>query len=268
MGGLRACAPRGTAAIVACVFAAAGVAVGFSGSAYAATYKGKPVAIGHGTARVVIRTGTAGTPESVAVELSDGALDGLPTELNKASAEGSWEFDLPMPANGPKTGYRMVAVDWNPHGHPPPGIYTVPHFDFHFYVIDDAHVAKVAFTGPEDPAAVVSDKGLVAPGYHVVPETVVNKMGVHAVDTEAPEFHGKPFTATFIYGYYKGKNIFLEPMVTRAFLESKPDFKAPVRTPAHYSFSGYYPTAYTVRYDAARKTYVVALGKLKHWKKS
>jgi hypothetical protein len=269
MGGSRIRALQGSVAIAATVFlATAGMAVGLAGTARAATYKGKSVAVGHGTARVVVRTNAAGAPESVAVELSSGALDGLPTTLNKETAEGEWEFDLPMPASGPKTGYRAVAVDWNPHGHPPPGIYTVPHFDFHFYAIDEAQVAKVAFTGPKDPAAVVADKGLIAPGYEVVPDTVVNKMGVHAVDTTAPEFHGKPFTTTFIYGYCKGRLIFVEPMVTRAFLESKPDITMPVKTPAHYSVSGYYPTSYSVRYDAGRKTYMVALGKLKHWQKN
>ena len=127
-------------------------------------------------------------------------------------------------------------------------------------------MAKVAFNGPSDPAAVVSNARLVPAGYQVVPETVVNKMGVHAIDTGAPEFHGKPFTATFIYGYYKGHLTFVEPMVTRAFLLGKPSFSAPVRTPAEYSASGYYPTRYAVRYDARQKAYLIELVGLKSGK--
>lgn len=266
MGGSRTVAQPSSIALAAAIFVAlAGSVTVLTGLAHAATYEGEAVAIGHGTARVVVRTNTDGAPESVAVELSSGALDGLPTALNKDTAEGGWEFELPMPAGGTKTGYRAVAVDWNPQGHPPPGIYTVPHFDFHFYTIDDSEVAKVTFTGPSDPAAVVSDKRLIAPDYQVVPDTAVNMMGVHAIDMTSPEFHGKPFTATFIYGYYKGKNIFVEPMVTKAFLESKPDFTGPVKTPAQYSASGYYPTSYSVRYDAARRAYSVELGQLKLW---
>jgi hypothetical protein len=27
-----------------------------------------------------------------------------------------------------------VGLNWNPHGHIPPGVYDLPHFDFHFYI--------------------------------------------------------------------------------------------------------------------------------------
>jgi hypothetical protein len=245
--------------VTASLLAAGGVAAG------AATYKGAPVHIGQGTARTVVRTDATGMPSSVAVMLTPGALQGLSTTLNKKTAEGSWEYPLPMPMQGPKTGYTEVVIDWNPHGHPPPHIYTVPHFDFHFYGIDPATVEQISFTGPTDPATKVSDAALIPPHYQVIPDTAVNQMGVHAIDTTAPEFHGKPFTATFIYGYYKGQLIFLEPMVTRAFLLTKPNLSLPVKTPAQYSRPGYYPASYSVRYDAHSKAYLVELGGLTHW---
>lgn len=230
--------------------------------ASAASEKGDAVKIGKGTAQVVVDTDKKGKPISIGVSMTPGVLEGLPTELNKKTAEGSWEFALPMP-KGSKTGYTEVMVDWNPHGHPPPHVYTVPHFDFHFYTMSPKEVEAIKFTGPKDAAAMVSDKKLVAPDYQVVPDTAVNMMGVHAIDTTAPEFHGKPFTSTFIYGYYKGKLIFLEPMITRAFLSSKPDVTLPVKTPAHYSAPAYYPAAYSVRYDASSKNFMVELQKLK-----
>ena len=238
---------------------------GFSASSQAATYRGASVHVGHGSAHVAVHTDASGAPTSVVVVLSRGALKGLPTTLNKKSAEGSWEYPLPMPTHGPKTGYTEVVIDWNPHGHPPPHIYTVPHFDFHFYGIPPAAVEGIAFKGPNDPATKVSDQGLVPAGYKVIPETAVNEMGVHAVDTTAPEFHGKPFTATFIYGYYKGQLVFFEPMVTRAFLLTKPHFTKSVRVPVHYSRPGYYPTRYRVQYDASHHVYLVEMSGLKHW---
>jgi hypothetical protein len=231
----------------------------------AATLQGKAVKVGKGTAQVIVETDAAGHPLSVAVSMTEGAVTGQPTMLNKKSAEGGWEYALPMP-KGVKTGYTGVMVDWNPKGHPPPHVYTVPHFDFHFYAIGMKDVEMIKFSGPKDPAAVVSDKGLVPPDYQVIPDTVVNGMGVHAIDMTAPELHGKPFTKTFIYGYDKGKLIFLEPMVTQAYLQSKSDVTAPVKTPDHYSMPGYYPTNYTVRYDKAAKRYIVAIGGLKAWK--
>lgn len=243
--------------------AAALVASG--GLAKAKTYKGTSVRVGKGTARVVVHTYKSGKPSSVGVVMSQGALKGLPTKLNTKTAEGSWEYPLPMPKHGPKTGYTHVVIDWNPHGHPPPHIYTVPHFDFHFYVISPAAVAKISFTGPKDPATKVSNAALIPSHYKVIPDTAVNQMGVHAIDTTAPEFHGKPFTATFIYGYDKGHLTFLEPMVTRAYLLKNPNLNLPVKTPAQYSRPGYYPTTYGVRYDKPSKAYVLALGGLKHW---
>jgi len=229
------------------------------------TYPGAPLQIGEGTARVVAVADVNGRPLSIAVEMTPGALDGLPTELNKTTSEGQWEYSLPVPAEA-HTGFTEVVVDWNPHGHPPQDIYTVPHFDFHFYDVDSKTVEGIKFSGPTDPAANVSDLGLVPTDYHVVPDTVVNRMGVHAIDTTAPEFNGTPFTAAFIYGYYKDKLIFVEPMVTRAFLQSHPDFSAPVKTPAHYSLPGYYPTKYSVSYDAAGERYLVQLSGLEQSK--
>lgn len=237
---------------------------GFSDTALGATYRGKPVAIGKGTGRTLVRTDASGKPASVSVMLSAGAMDGLPNPPPDKAGEAHAEYSLPMPAKAPSVGFTHVVVDWNPQGHPPPHIYTVPHFDFHFYMISAADVDKIAFTGPKDPAAVVSDQGLVPIGYKVIPDTVVPKMGVHAMDPSGPEFHGKPFTATFIYGYYKGRMVFVEPMVTRAFLQSKPDITVPVKTPDHYSSSGYYPSRYRVYYDGGRKAYLVELAGLKH----
>lgn len=237
----------------------------FASGAQAATYMGPKVRVGHGSARIVVRTDGSDKLSTIAVMLTAGALKGLPSALNKKSADGAWEYPLGMPAHGPKTGYSEVVIDWNPHGHPPPHIYTVPHFDFHFYTLAPAAVERISFSGPNDPAVKVSDAALIPPHYRVIPETAVNQMGVHAIDTTAPEFHGQPFTSTFIYGYYKGELIFLEPMVTRAFLLSKPNVTWPVRTPAQYSRPGYYPASYTVRYEPGRKAYMLELGVLERW---
>jgi hypothetical protein len=46
-----------------------------------------------------------------------------------------YRFDLEFPAQSPAP-YRFAELDWNPHGHEPPGIYTVPHMGLHWS--DDA----------------------------------------------------------------------------------------------------------------------------------
>lgn len=252
------------------VFGTALLALGAASSAIAAadvnTYVGKAVKVGDGTGQVVVEADATGNPTSIAVSLTPDAVTGQPTELNKQSPEGGWSYALPMPTDGPETGYSEVMIDWNPHGHPPQDVYTVPHFDFHFYALSPDKVEQIKFTGPDDPAIKVSDAGLIPPDYQVIPDTAVPMMGVHAIDMTAPELHGKPFTATFIYGYDNGQLIFLEPMVTQAYLQTKPDETMPVKTPQHYSSPGYYPTSYSVRYDAGQDRYLVELGGLKSWK--
>lgn len=234
----------------------------FSAPANAATYSGKPTAIGNGTGRVVVRTDAVGNPAAIMVVLTAAALQGLPP---KAKPNGEWEYVLAMPS-GPKTGVDHVSIDWNPQGHPPPKIYGVPHFDFHFYAITSAQQMAVAFPkGDSDPAARVTDAKLVAPGYAIPPGTEVPMMGSHAVNMASPEFHGKPFTHTFIYGYYNNQLTFVEPMITRAFLLSRPDVTTSVAMPKKYSTNGWYPSKYVVRYDATRKVYVIALMGLHRW---
>jgi hypothetical protein len=223
------------------------------------SFEGQPVRVGNGTAKTVVRTDQAGKPVSVAVVFTETALDGLPAPA--AGTMVDFPYVLPMPEAGPRTVVDHVVVNWNPAGHPPPKIYDVPHFDFHFYLVPSADREKVHFHSENDsgdpsqqPAAEV-----VAPGYVVPPGTAVPQMGVHAINTKAPEFNGKPFTATFIYGYYNRQLTFLEPMATVAYLKSKPTFTAPVERPARFVRTGAYPSRYEVSYDPASKTYQVAL---------
>lgn len=243
---------------------ASAVVGGFAASASAATYEGAPVMVGEGFARVVVETDAADKPDAISVLLSRDALGSLPPAPNPDNKEGAWLYPLPMPEGGPSTGFRTVVIDWMPHGHPPPHIYSVPHFDFHFYTMEAADIDRIRFSGPDDPLARVSDSSLLADGYQVVAETAVDRMGVHAIDTTAAEFHGKPFTSTLIYGYYDGALVFVEPMVTRDFLISEPDFTAAVKRPAHISRTGHYPSNYEVRYDAAGENWKISLTGLEY----
>lgn len=230
-----------------------------------AIHMGPAVKVGQGTARTMVVEGKAGEPASVAVVISEKALEGLPA--GHGGGHDSFISELPMPAKGPKTGYDHATLDWNPTGHAPAGIYTPPHFDVHFYMIDRPTRDAITFKGDAAAqAAKAPAADLVPAGYVVPPDTAVEKMGLHGVNPTAPEFKGKPFTATFIYGYHKGENVFVEPMVTKAFLESRPDITLPVRAPKAYSRPGWYPSRYRVAYDAKAKSYVVAMTGLKPWR--
>ena len=72
----------------------------------------------------------SGTPLAAGLTLSDDALESLPSEPT------SWV--LPFHRKASATPFTHVLIDYNPHGHEPPGVYDLPHFDVHFYIIPSA----------------------------------------------------------------------------------------------------------------------------------
>jgi hypothetical protein len=218
--------------------------------------KGTQVPFGNGSARTELAIqGT--TVVSAAVVLSETALDGLPAQLPPMQ---SLEFILPLPVGAPATVFDHVGVNWQPTGHPPMAIYTTPHFDVHFYMVtqqqrDAIGPGDAAFAAKTARQPTADERPL---GYTLDP-AAIPRMGVHAGATDAPENRGLPFTTTFVYGFYDGGMIFLEPMLTRAFLLSRPDTTMKIATPARYPRAGAYATSYGVRYDAVAHEYRIEL---------
>lgn len=235
------------------------------GAAHAqtASYAGSAVRIGQGEAHTVVRTGPNGELVAIGIVMTAAALEGLPTA--PAGGHAVFPYPLPMPTTGPKTVVDHVVIDWEAAGHPPPGVYDVPHFDFHFYLVSHEDVMQVRFDGPNDSAAPAQQPAaeLLPAGYVLPPGTAVPQMGVHAVNPGAPEFQQQPFTATFIYGYYNKRQTFIEPMASLAFLKSQPDFTAPVVRPAAYSKLGSYPSSYRIRFDPGQGVYEIMLETLR-----
>jgi len=70
----------------------------------------------------------------------------------------------------------------------------------------------------------------------------------------------QPDAATFAAALEaRGHDTFIEPMMTKAFLETRPNLLTPVAVPRSYSRPGYYPVQYGVRYDAAQREYGISL---------
>lgn len=199
---------------------------------------GPPAKIGRGRAcTYVLLDARTRAPLELGVALDERAMEGLPAPMAHGPGGGGHEhvdmhvYDLELPAQNP-TPFKFVELDWNPAGHEPPGIYNVPHFDFHFYTITPAQrnaidpgalgeaqfLAKSGHLPPEAERAPFH-VALAAPGQ---PVTAVPRMGVHWVDVRTPELQGmlgnpagyRPFTTTFIYGSWDGDFIFAEPMIS------------------------------------------------------
>jgi hypothetical protein len=256
---------------------------------------GVPTRVGNGRARtyVVLDRKNRGRPLEVGVALDEAAMEGLPApNPNHTGGDGhehvdSHVYDLAMPAQNP-TPYRFLELDWNPAGHEPPGIYNVPHFDFHFYTvgietrnaIDPVTVGEARFAAksaslPPEAERRPSFMALSAPGQPIM---AVPRMGTHWVDVRTPELQGvlghperfRPFTTTFIHGSWDGVFIFDEPMITRAFIlgrkaatmPAQRDTVIPLPAAPQHRTGGYYPAAYRVTYDARAKEYRIALTQL------
>ncbi len=203
---------------------------------------GDSASLGNGTIKAWIKTDSVNNPQSIGFTLTEDVLTNLP-------AIGTM-IHLNLPKNVSDTLFNHILFDWNPMGHPPAGIYTLPHFDLHFYIINKQK--RLAIPGGPDPIKV--EPRFVPPDY-VSDPTGVPQMGTHWTDTTASEFHGHVFDKTFIYGYAKGKFSFYEPMFTKTYLETHPHFTGSIKQPAEFQKEGYYPTTYKIDYDSANHVY-------------
>lgn len=214
-----------------------------------ATFYGNETKVGNGTVRTFVTLNDNGDPETIGFKFSESMLSGLPVKDAMSNM-----FNLSFPSEASAAGYDHAELDWNPHGHDPVQIYGVPHFDFHFYTAGMDELSKIV-PGP-DTVAVAKQ---YIPTDYMSGEVAVPNMGVHWADSTSSEFRGRLFTATFIYGFYHGKMLFVEPMITQAFLQSHPDVSFNVKQPAAFQTPGYYPVKWSIHFDSNKKEYTVAL---------
>lgn len=242
-------------------------------------FYGETKPLGNGTVRTFVKFNNDGTPSDIGVAFTAAALSGLPKESDHFGTDrfgeefplkltlrdgigfSTFEYELPFPPEASATPYTHMALNWNPEGHAKAGIYTMPHFDFHFCLVSpkERHAITVNDNFLKEAYRQIPPE-LEAEGYQALPLAAEPRMGLHWVDTTAPEFHGQPWTKSFLFGSYDGKIVFLEPMITKAFLKTKPNTTDPIKQPAFYPKSTYYPTAYSVNY--ANGEYTVSLNGL------
>jgi hypothetical protein len=230
-------------------------------------FKGTEVSIGNGKAWSWIKTGKGNKPEAIGVTLTKDALTNLPG--GHGHAHGT-PFVLQLPHEKKSlTPFDHIGMDWNPNGHEPDHIYDKPHFDFHFYIQPLAE--RLAIPTYEQDSAKFKDN----PGNDYFPATYRNfgggvpQMGAHWVDVTSPELNPTkpaPFTQTFIYGSYNGKVTFMEPMITKKFIEENDQFERDIPQPAKFQKSGYYPTK--MRIAKTEKEIQVILDNFVYRKKS
>jgi hypothetical protein len=186
--------------------------------------------------------------------------------IENAPAEGSMDWppkaaarlDVPGTAT---SGLTEMTVYWEATGHPP-GAYMTPHFDFHFYTISPADQLAIDCKDNVKPTTLAAAYSL--PDQDLPPDMAkmmgvsklvgicVPEMGMHALLTAELETKDV-FRGSMVIGYYHGKPIFVEPMLTKAMLLEKKSFDLPI--PEIPGLTGAHPTKFQAVYDAAAQSY-------------
>jgi hypothetical protein len=170
------------------------------------------------------------------------------------------EIEMPEPVRQ-QGGLTQLTMYWESGGHPP-GAYMTPHFDFHFYTVAASERAAMDCKDLSKPGTLPAAYGL--PDIPLPPEMAsmmgvpaliglcVPQMGMHALLTSEIE-RKDAMSGSMVIGYYKGKPIFIEPMLSKAMLMRKQSFDLPV--PDVPGLAGAHPTRFHADYDATQQAY-------------
>ncbi len=185
------------------------------------------------------------------------------TSVENAPAHGEMVFPppfvglVPLPQEvASATGFNHLAVNWEPHGHPP-ALFLTPHFDFHFYTVDPARVRTIDCADRRKPTVVPAAytlPDLDIPGLGQLVGLCVPTMGMHAMPAAELD-KTTPFGASMIVGYYGQDLIFLEPMIARAKLLEAQSFTMDVPAVQSPGAKVRWPKGFEARYDAGSRTY-------------
>jgi len=219
------------------------------------TLRGAELGMGNGKANSYFTLNAEGVPQEIGFEMTREAFAGLTQDPMNFPAS-TFVLQLDQKAKD-KTPFDHLVINWNPHGHDPAGVFTVPHFDFHFYTITGTERMAIP---PYMPATAAMHDNLPPAGFLPASFTAtpggVPQMGKHWGDNNMQ----MPFTHTMVYGSYNGKVSFVEPMITKTLLESGQQITTGYGQPTQFEKTGkYYPTKYKIYMDASTHKHYVTL---------
>jgi hypothetical protein len=241
--------------------------------------KGESRLVGKGEVFTWIRVDKkTGIPRQLGISVTPKAMQGLPADdglaqpgslklkLIDGSPYHNFEYELMFPKEADRTAFSHMGFNWNPEGHGPlPGVFYEPHFDVHFYMAtpeyrhsitndslsDDLHVQNIEPPRPFLPEA-----------YKRAPNTSEPRMGTHYADMTSEQLKPGKFDNIFLFGGHDGNVLFWEPMLTRNYLLSKPNFHEKIQQPMAFPVSGYYPLSYSVKHNKKTGNIDISLDEL------
>jgi hypothetical protein len=138
-------------------------------------------------------------------------------------------------------------------------------FDSNFDLPVDPHYVPADNHNPTQHPVSYADFSSIPPGQELP------TMGTVYFDPFIPEFNGGPFTTEVDYAFYAGNmSSFNVTSNLNQLVTLNPDLSVATRVPINitknldlppgYSTSGYYPTTYSIRYDASSDSFLFELG--------
>ncbi|MBD2385494.1 hypothetical protein [Cylindrospermum sp. FACHB-282] len=262
------------------------IALGTVTAAPAATFYGESQSLGEGSVRSYFTVDdNTGKVLELGISLTEGALS-VPT--GNDAQEVSNELSLSSEASG-ATAVQTAEVIYSPNsgGTGPESVFTVPRYRFSFFYLSSEqrdqicpNPGTVTYTfmdlvssytscvGDELAQAVKTPEPEAIPdgfqGFEAGNELYAQpRYGTRYADPSlfAPVAMGQvPFTSNYNYGYFDGQWSFAYIVVTKDFLESKPDGVVnSLAQPEKYPGDGIYPTEYVVTYDSTTEEYRLGL---------
>ncbi len=218
--------------------------------------------LGNGTARAYLTTRN-GVPISAGVEITAAALQNLPTPPQGQLAT---EIALQSPSGLSTTPFQQVTLFYSP-GHPPPNQQEVPHMHPTWFLITPAQRqtllppgAGVAVAAANLPANTTTGVQAISP-----PSSFIPTVGDLYIDPTEPGYTQTPFTTIEDeYRFYNGQMVAVALGVANAFFTTltqpgQAAGTANLPLPQQYPVHGYFPTHYTVSYNASRGVYDMAI---------
>jgi len=243
-----------------------------AGAVQAAQFFGNPQPLGEGSVRSFVTLDNDGNPSEVGATFTQGALS-LPT----GDSEPDIATVLSLPPEASATAFNHLELTYMPHAEPGnPPAFGVPRINIDASLLSLQERALICpnpdTTGPQPTCAADKQaKILKQPLPDAVPQGMLSSgnvqpgIGTRYLDPDAalPIITGQqPFNTLYDYGFYDGEPSVIALGASKAFLETQPNVTNPIKIPTSYPKSGYYPTEYSVTFDATSQEYRLSLSGL------
>jgi hypothetical protein len=160
-----------------------------------------------------------------------------------------------------QTVFEGMSIDYLPFGHAPPGIYDLPHWEFHMITRPKAEVSDIDCSDPTLPPDSLLPRNPPGPANWFMIPPPLNcgvGMGIHAMSPFQAEYSKERFRKSVAPAYYHGRLTSMEIKVTRDFLIQRQDFSMDVPKPPTPK-EGLYPNTIQAHYDAPNDTYIFSM---------